>query len=415
MRRGIAVFGAIALSATLAACGSSAPAGDNSDAAASAAAGATEDGPKVGVLTIWADDTRYDQIKELGKEFTAATQVEVNVVQKSVDTMVDEFLTQVPTGKGPDIIINAHDKIGQMVSNGVVGTVDIANIKDKLAPAALQGVTYEGQTYGVPYAVESIALIRNNKLTQVEPKTFDEMLEAGKAAGKEYPFIMQMGEQGDPYHMYPFQTSFGAPVFTQEADGSYTSELALGGEAGTKFAEWLKAQGEAKVFDPAISGDIAKQAFIDGKAAYTVTGPWNVGPFRESGMDVSVLPVPSAGGQPAQPFVGVQVFFASAKTQNPLLVNKFLEYVGTEDVQVKLYELGKRIPAMPSVAAKVDDADIKAFAEVAGAGVPMPAIPAMNSVWEFWGVTEANIVTGKEQPAEGWTTMTDNITKAITK
>lgn len=414
MRRGIAVLGAVALTTTLAACGSSAPA-DSAASGDNPASVADDGAAKAGVLTIWADDTRYDQIVELSKDFTAATQVEVNVVQKSVDSMVDEFLAQVPTGKGPDIIINAHDKLGQMVSNGVVGTVDIANIKDKLAPAAVQGVTYEGQTYGVPYAVESIALIRNNKLTQAEPKTFDEMIEAGKAAGKEYPFIMQMGTEGDPYHMYPFQTSFGAPVFKQEADGSYTSELALGGEGGTKFAEWLKAQGEAKVLDPAISGDIAKQSFIDGKAPFTVTGPWNVGPFREAGMDVSVLPIPSAGGQPAQPFVGVQVFFASAKTENPLLVNKFFEYVGTEDVQMKLYELGKRIPAMPAVAAKVDDADIKAFAEVAGSGVPMPAIPAMGSVWEFWGVTEANIVTGKEQPADGWNKMAENITKAINK
>lgn len=410
MRRGIAVLGAFALTATLAACGST-PAADTTESAAPAADGAA----KAGVLTIWADDTRYAQLQELGKDFTAETQVEVNVVQKSVDDMVDEFIAQVPTGQGPDIIINAHDKIGQMVSNGVVGTVDISNIKDKLAPAAVQAVTYEGQTYGLPYALESIALIRNNKLTQAEPKTFDEMLEAGKSAAKEYPFIMQMGEQGDPYHMYPFQTSFGAPVFKQEADGSYTAELALGGENGAKFAEWLKAQGEAKVLDPAISGDIAKQAFIDGKAPFTVTGPWNVGPFREAGMDVSVLPVPSAGGQPAQPFVGVQAFFTSAKTENGLLVNKFFEFLGKEETQKKLYDLGKRIPAMPSVAAQVDDADIKAFAAVAGEGAPMPAIPAMGSVWEFWGVTEANIVTGKEQPADGWNKMAENITNAIKK
>lgn len=415
MRRGIAALGAIALTATLAACGgNTAPAAQSADAAASAGA-AAETEAKVGALTIWADDTRYSQIQELSKNFTAATQVEVNVVQKSVDDMVNEFIAQVPTGKGPDIIITAHDKLGQMVSNGVVGPADISGIKGKLAPSAVQAVTYEGQTYGVPYALESIALIRNNALTTAEPKTFDEMIEAGKAAGKEYPFIMQVAEEGDPYHMYPFQTSFGAPVFKQEADGSYTSELGFAGEEGTKFAEWLKAQGEAKVFDTAITGDIAKQSFIDGKAAFTVTGPWNVGPFREAGMDVSILPVPSAGGQPAQPFVGVQAFFASAKTQNQLLVNKYFEFLGSEEAQTKLYELGKRIPAMPSVAAKVDDADIKAFAEVAGSGVPMPAIPAMDAVWGFWGVTEANIITGKEAPADGWMKMAENITNAIKK
>lgn len=414
MRRGIAVFGALALTATLAACGSTtSPAADN--AASAPAASTADEGAKAGVLTIWADDTRKAQLVELAKDFTAATQIEVNVVEKSHDKMDDEFIAQVPTDKGPDIIITAHDRLGKFVANGVVGTADISAFKDKLAPAAVQAVTYEGQTYGVPYAVDSIALVRNNKLTTVEPKTFDEMIEAGKAAGKEMPFVMQMGEQGDPYHMYPFQTSFGAPVFKQDADGSYTAELALGGENGNKFAEWLKVQGEAKVFDPAISGDIAKQSFIDGKAPFTVTGPWNVEPFRKAGMDISILPIPSAGGQPAQPFVGVQGFFPSAKTNNQLLVNKFFEFLGTEEAQQKLFDLGKRIPAMTSVAEKVEDADIKAFAAVAGAGVPMPSIPEMASVWEFWGVTEANIVTGKEQPAEGWTKMAENITNALKK
>lgn len=68
---------------------------------------------------------------------------------------------------------------------------------------------------------------------------------------------------------------------------------------------------------------------------------------------------------------------------------------------------------MTSVAEGIDDADVKGFATVAGSGVPMPAIPEMGSVWQFWGVTEANIVTGKEAPEEGWKTMVDNIKGAI--
>ncbi len=415
MRRSIAALGALALTATLAACGGT-TADTQSGTQSGAQDGQSSDGAaSVGSLTIWADDTRYSQIQDFSKDFTAETQVEVNVVQKSVDTLVDDFIAQVPTGKGPDIIITAHDKLGDLVTNGVVGTADISGIKGNLSESAVQAVTYEGQTYGVPYALESVALVRNNKLTQETPATFDDMITAGKAANVDYPFVLQMGEEGDPYHMYPFQTSFGAPVFKQDADGSYTAELALGGEGGTAFAEWLKAQGDAKVLSPAITADIAKQSFIDGKAAFTVTGPWNTGDFREAGMDISVLPIPSAGSEAAQPFVGVQAFFSSAQTQNQLLVNKYFEYVGTEKAQQKLYDLGGRIPAMPSVAEKVTDEDIKAFAEVAGAGAPMPAIPAMGSVWSFWGVTEANIITGKEAPAEGWAAMAENITNAINK
>lgn len=416
MRRGIAIMGAIALSATLAACGSA----DNKTAMSGKADGAqSAAGTKgeLGTITVWADDTRYPQLLEFSKDFTEKTKIGLNVVQKPTADITQEFITQVPTGNGPDVIVTAHDGLGQLVENGVVGTVDLGSAKADLAPAAVQGVTYGGQTYGMPYAVESVALIRNNKLTQDTPATFDDMIASGKATGAERPFVVQAGENGelDPYHVYAFQTSFGAPVFMQEADGSYTDQLGLKGPEGAAFAEWLKAQGGAGIFDLSVSADIAKQTFLDGKAPYIVTGPWNTDAFRKAGMDISVLPIPSAGGKEAQPFVGVQAFFPSAKTENGLLVSKFMQYMGTKDVQQKMFDLGGRVPAMTSVAEGISDPDIKGFAEVSGKGVPMPAIPAMSAVWEFWGATEGNIVAGKEAPADGWTAMVSNIENTIKK
>lgn len=406
MRRGIAGLGILAIAASLAACGGKS--GTTTDNQSAGGAGAS------GTITIWADDTRYSQVEEFAKDFTASSGVSVSVVQKSESDMDTEFTTQVPTGNGPDLIVMAHDKLGSLVSNGVVAPVDLGD-KSKFSDVAVKAVTYNGQTYGVPYAVESVALVRNNKLTTDTPATFADTLTSGQAAGVQYPFVIQMGEHGDPYHFYGFQTSFGAPVFMQEADGSYTDQLGLKGPEGAAFAEWLKAQGGAGILDLSVSADIAKQTFLDGKAPYIVTGPWNTDAFRKAGMDISVLPIPSAGGKEAQPFVGVQAFFPSAKTENGLLVSKFMQYMGTKDVQQKMFDLGGRVPAMTSVAEGISDPDIKGFAEVSGKGVPMPAIPAMAAVWEFWGATEGNIVAGKEAPADGWTAMVSNIENTIKK
>ena len=391
MRRGIAALGVFAAVTALAACS----------------------GKTAATLTIWADDTRFVQVRSLADDFTASTGVAVNVVQKSESDMDTEFTTQVPTGNGPDLIVMAHDKLGALVANGVVAPVDLGEAKSNFADVAVKAVTYNGQTYGVPYAVESVALVRNNALTKDEPKTYDDMIASGKTTGVEYPFIIQMGDKGDPYHFYGFQTSFGAPVFNTNADGEYTSELAMGGSGGTDFATWLKAQGDAGVISPSITGDIAKQAFLDGKAAYTVTGPWNVAAFREAGLDVSVLPIPSAGSQAAQPFVGVQMFYQSAQSTNTLIAKQFFNYLATPDAQEKMQKLGGRASAMPSVADKSDDQDIKDFSKVAESGALAPAIPAMGKVWSFWGTTEANIAKGAEEPEAGWATMVTNINNAI--
>ena len=403
MRRGIAALGAFAAVTALAACSGNTPTTDSS----------ANSNETLATLTIWADDTRFAQVQSFAEDFTAATNVAVNVVQKSEADMDTEFTTQVPTGNGPDLIVMAHDKLGALVSNGVVAPVDLGQNKEQFSDVAVKAVTYNVQTYGVPYAVESVALVRNNALTQDAPTTYDDMIASGKKASVEYPFIIQMGDKGDPYHFYGFQTSFGAPVFNTNADGEYTSELAMGGSGGTDFANWLKAQSDAGIISPSITGDIAKQAFLDGKAAYTVTCPWNVAAFREANMDVSVLPVPSAGSQAAQPFVGVQMFYQSAKSANPVAAKKFFDYLATPEAQEEMQKLGGRASAMPSVAAKSDDQDIKDFSKVAEAGALAPAIPAMGSVWNYWGQTEANIVSGTETPAEGWATMVTNINNAI--
>ena len=408
MRRGIAVCGVLAVTATLAACSNGSSSSSSSQSASASASSS------VGSLTVWADDTRYSQIQELAKDFTAATKVDVQVVQKSQTDMGQEFISQVPTGNGPDIMVTAHDGLGQLVKNGVISPVDLGDAKSKFSEAAIQGVTYDGKTYGVPYAVESVALVRNNKLTSDSPKTFDEMVASGKKAGSEYPFVVQMGTDGDPYHLYAFETSFGNEVFKQSADGSYTSDLTLGGAGASEFTQWLKEQGAAKTLNPNITADVAKDAFLKGKAAYMVTGPWNVTAAKEAGLDVSVLPIPSAGGKEAKPFVGVQTFYQSSKTQNQVLVNKFFQYLETKEAQSKLQQLGGRVPAMIEVADSLTDENLKQFASIAGSGLPMPAIPEMKAVWDYWGKTEVAIVNGAD-PASSWETMVNNIKTTMNK
>ena len=133
-------------------------------------------------------------------------------------------------------------------------------------------------------------------------------------------------------------------------------------------------------------------------------------------MDIAVLPVPSAGGQPAQPFVGVQGAFVSAKSKNPVLANELVvNFLSTEAAQDALYAEGGRMPANSASAAKVDNGILKGFGEAGATGAPMPAIPAMSSVWAFWGATEAQIISGQAEPVARGTRWSTNIQDAVDK
>lgn len=384
----------------------------------SAGGGAAEGGSEESAsqIIVWVDADRGTVLKDAAAEFTKESGVKVKLVQKDFPKIQEELIAQVPTGKGPDITIAAHDWLGNLVSNGVLQPVELGDSAADYQPVAITAMSYEGKTYGVPYSIENIALVRNTALAQTAPATFDEMVAAGKAAGTEFPFLIPVGPESDPYHLYPFQTSFGAPVFGTNADGSYNpDELSIGNAGGEAYAAWLAEQGAAGTLSVNLTSDIAKEKFNAGASPFFITGPWNVPDMTAAGLSVAIDPIPSAGGQPAQPFVGVQGFVISAKTKNALAATDFLtNYIGSEAVQTALYEIGGRAPALTAAfEAASSDPIIAGFGAVGATAVPMPNIPQMGKVWQFWGVTEAAIITGQGDPTQLWQKMTGEVQTAI--
>lgn len=406
MRRSILVAGALATTMALAACssGSSDSASDKPSGGASSSAG----------LTVWADETRLDAVKAAAKDFEAETGTTIDVVLKNFSDIRADFLAQVPTGEGPDITVGANDTLGEFIADGVVAPLELGDRAGEFEDVALQAFTQDGQVYGLPYAVENIALIRNTKLAPTAPATWDDAVAAGKAAGTEFPILVQSdGDKGDPYTHFPFQTSFGSKVFNQNEDGSYAPELAMGGPEGQAFAQWLGAQGAAGVLRTDTTYDIAVEAFKNGKSPFIVGGPWMIESFE--GLDLAIDPIPSAGGQTARPFVGVQGFYLNSKSKNALVATDFLvNYMATEKVQTALFEAGNRLPALTASADKAAESDPIAagFRTVGAEGLPMPSIPEMAAVWTFWGNAEAAIVAGAD-PVATWDKMVADITAKI--
>ena len=414
MRRSILLASALATTLALTACGSGeGTAGGSGDEPADDAASATAQAS--GSLTVWVDETREAAVEQAAAAFEDETGVDVELVQKNFEDIRADFLAQVPTGEGPDITVGAHDWLGEFTANGVVAPIELGDKAGDFIPVSVEAFTQDGQVYGLPYAIENIALIRNTELAPEAPKTFDDMIAAGEKAGTKFPFLIQSdGDKGDPYTYYPFQTSFGAPVFEQNDDGSYRPELALGGKAGEAYATWLGEQGEAGNLSTDISYDIAVEAFAKGRSPFVVGGPWMLEKFGD--LDLAVDPVPAPGGQPAQPFAGVQGFYVSAQSENALLANDFLvNSMSTPEAQTALFEAGGRPPALVEAAdAASEDPLVAGFREVGATALPMPSIPEMGSVWSFWGVTEASIISGKaDDPAAAWDKMVSDIEGSI--
>jgi arabinogalactan oligomer / maltooligosaccharide transport system substrate-binding protein len=403
--RSILTAGALATSAALLLAGCAGGSSDNAS-----------DGAATSTLTVWVDAERVDALKGAAEAYTDKTGVKVELVSKDNADIKDDFVQQVPTGKGPDITMGAHDWLGELSTNGVVAPIELGDSAADYLPVAIDAATYEGTVYMLPYAVENIAVLRNADLVPEAATSFDDMIAKGKAAGLDQPFVVEQGAEGNPYHLYPFQTAFGAPVFGSNDEGYDPTDLQLGNEGGVEFANWLAGQGKngTGVFNTDVDGAIAKENFIGGKSAFWLTGPWNVGAAIDAGINVAIDTVPSPTAEAAQPFAGVKGFFVSSESKNKVAANDFLvNYIGTEDVQLDLFESGNILPALSAAAESASsDPIIEGFAAVGAEAVPMPAIPAMGAVWQYWGIAHAEVINGAD-PAAVWQKLATDVQAAI--
>jgi arabinogalactan oligomer/maltooligosaccharide transport system substrate-binding protein len=393
------VVAVVALALAAAGCGS----GDKP--ASPSASGASQPAAAGGKLVIWADDKRAAVLKTFADRFGQENGVTVEVQAISKDQQT-AFVTASQQGKGPDVMVGAHDWIGNLVQNGAIDPVQLtAEQKSGFSEIAVKAVTFNGQLYAVPYATENLALIRNTDLAPEAPKTIEDLVAAGKKlkADKKASEIMclQVGAKGDAYHIYPLYTSGGGYLFGTGANGDYDpKDLGVGKPASIAAFKKIQALGEkgAGALKRSITPENSIATFTTKKCAFLVSGPWAITDVKKANIKYDVTPVPGfAGGKAAQPFVGVQAFYVAAKGQNKALAQEFVaNYLTKPDLAVALYQAEPRPPALTAALDQVkgSDADLEKFVAAGKDGQILPAIPAMAAIWDPFGKAESAVIGG---------------------
>ena len=367
--------------------------------------GASDSGSEGVSLTIWADDKYSRAIKESAAKWGELNDVQVNVqaVSKDLQTV---YVTAAQAGKGPDLVMGAHDWIGNLVQNG---TIDPLQLTDDTRAAfnelALQGVTYNGQIYGIPYAIENVVLFRNTDLAPQAPKTLDELVAKGKelkAAGKVSEIMaLPVGPNGDAYHMYPIYTSGGGYLFGKGAEGDYDpKDLGLSKPEAAKAFEKIGELGEKGegALKRSISPDNVTSIFTGKKTAFLLSGPWQIPDLEKSGVPYEITPIPGfQGGKEARPFVGVQAMYVASQGRFKSLAQEFAtNYFIQPEVAVALYKAYRRPPPLKAAFEEVSktDPDMAKILEAGKDGDIMPAIPEMATVWDPLGKAQSATVGG---------------------
>ncbi|MDX6409574.1 MAG: arabinogalactan oligomer / maltooligosaccharide transport system substrate-binding protein [Gaiellaceae bacterium] len=343
-------------------------------------------------LRIWTDKDRRADVERIANAWASSRGVSVVVVEKGFGDIRDGLKTVQPES-APDVVIGAHDWVGQLAADGSVVTINPKKAILKQFPKyTLNAFSYGGKLYGAPVAVENVGLVVNTGVAHV-PKNWADLEKqalAFKAKGADNLAIaVPQAPAGDAYHMYPFFSGLGGYVFGTTKNGALSAQkIGVANKTLLKNAGLIDKWNREGLINSKVNYDVAKNAFLKGNAAFWLTGPWEADTLRTSGLKFRVVQVPKIKFR-SVPFLGVQGFmvtrFAAGHDLASLAKDLVGSYMMSSSSQKALAAANNRFPANTAAGKQVNDGVLKQFGAASKGGVPMPNIPQMSSVWEELG------------------------------
>lgn len=374
--------------------------------AAALAAGALTASPAMaaepGKLLIWFSVDGAKGMSKVAEEFTKKTGVQVTV--EAPEDGPGKFQQAAAAGKGPDIWIWAHDRVGEWIAGGLLTPLAPGKkVRDDLDPLALKAFTVGGKTWGYPFAIEAISLVYNKALVKTPPKTFEEVMALDKQlSGQGKKAILW--DYTNTYFTFPLLAANGGYAFKQNADGSYDPANTGVNNAGALKGVDLLNKLLREKYMPEGSGYAEMEGgMAQGQVAMMINGPWSWDNLRKAKIDFGVARIPMVGGKKAVPFVGVKGAMINKASPNKDLAVEFIENYMLTVKGLKTINEAEPIGAPASKAFFAElksDPNIAATMESAQDGVPMPNNPEMGRFWSAMVSALGNVMEGRQSPKD---------------
>ncbi|MGW0086691.1 extracellular solute-binding protein [Streptomyces sp. NPDC003393] len=419
MRRGIAataLVASLALAAT--ACGGSDSGSDKSD------------GPVT--ITWWDTSNATNEAptyQALVKQFEAANKdIKVKYVNVPFDQAQNKFDTAAGSKGAPDILRSEVGWTPAFAKKGYFlpldGTDALAD-QSQFEPNLIKQAQYEGKTYGVPLVTDTLALVYNKALFQKAgiteaPKTWDE-LKADAAKIKDKAGVDGYWGSTQAYYAQSFLYGEG----TDTVDAAAKKITVNSPTAKKAYGTWLSlfsGKGLHKADTTADAYAHIQDAFVNGKVAAIIQGPWEITNFYKgsafkdkANLGIATVPAGSTGKAGA-PTGGhnLSVYAGSDKAHQAAAL-KFVKFMTSAKSQETIALKNSTLPTRgDAYTAEVKaDPGIAGYQGVLAAAQPRPALPEYSSLWGPLDTELPKIAGGKESLDKGLSNAELAITKLV--
>ena len=343
-----------------------------------------------GELLIWMDNDRGRALQPLVQKFE--TDLGLKIAIETPEKITDSFPIAAQAGKGPDLVIWAHDKVGEWADGGLVSPVDVqSKFRDKFFPKSWQAVMHQDRLWGYPIALETATLIYNKALLNgAPPMELSQLAAVDQAMKRDHPGVITiLWDPRSAYYTWGILASGGGFVFARNGTDYDLRNVGVATQGAVDALSEILGLIKAGILPKVCPYSETEERMGQGKLAMMISGPWAWSNLTQKGIDFGLAQIPGVNGKVGRPFVGVSVAYLNRSSPNQDLAKEFIERYLLTDEGLAAMDNAKPIgvPALISFYEKLaqNNPHLRQLKASVDIGQVMPNVPQMGRFFTSLG------------------------------
>ena len=361
-----------------------------------------------GEVVWWTPNFNEARARELVTKFEAAhPDITVNLQVTTTDGLPQRVLTALQSGAAPDVIDVQHAWVnGYAQNNLVIPLDDVLTDREDYVPAALDYVTFDNKLWGIPYRIESLAVIYNKTHfkeagldPENPPQTWDELVAAATALtkdGRSGFAITGGGEVGNTiFRSMPFMWMNGGGILSD--DGTQVLVNSPETVAAVQFYTDFYTKGLSPSSTLENDGTANRRLFIAETISMYQAGQFDVNSIKTENpnIDLGVMVMPHPEGKDTAAVLGGWSFVVPTDAKNPDQAKVLIGFLSEAENQGFLTDtFPARLSAMEMP--RFDDPILQVYKAMLPFGRPVPANPNWVQITQAYFDGIQRILLGDE-------------------